>query len=73
MANMSDEVTNKLFGMIRELQSQINNLNTNTSVTWITKTTAGTPATVLSGVFVENTNDNTLHVGADTGWRQLWP
>lgn len=63
----------ELLDRLDNMQLEIDKLKSQIGVIWITKTTAGTPATGQSGTFVENTNDNTLHVYSHGGWRQIFP
>lgn len=59
---------------LEKIREDIRQLQQNRGVKWTIKTTAGAPGwTGYSGWFVENTNDNTLHVWSNGAWRQIFP
>ena len=58
---------------IKRLENEMREVRRQMQYVYIIKTTAGVPATGASGMLVENTNDNTVHVYAFGAWRQIFP
>jgi len=71
--SINTDLLRRLTQKINSLEDEVKELQRATQYIYIIKTTAGTPASGASGMIVENTNDNTIHIYAFGAWRQVFP
>ena len=65
------EVLREMIDKIKKMEKEIETLKSFENVTATIKTTAGDPATGVTPQIVINTNDNTVKMWADGGWRTM--
>ena len=70
---MTTTTERALMQRLDEMSAEIADLKSQTPISWITKNTTGLPSYGASGMFLENTVDNTLHAYYHGGWKQIDP
>lgn len=65
------EILEKMVESIKRLEKEVETLKSFENVTATIKTTAGDPVTGVTPQIVINTNDNTVKMWADGGWRTM--
>lgn len=65
------DVLREMAEEIGTLRKKVADLESRENITYLIKTTAGDPASGQSGLFVENTADNTLRVFTEGAFRTV--